>query len=693
MIKDGVIRSCCRMCNSNCGILVYVRDGKVEKIKGDPHNPRSKGSVCPKCLSSPEYLYHPDRLRHPLKRLGERGEGRWKQISWDQALDEVANGLSQAKEEYGAESVTFMKGYRGLTDSYLRRFANVFGSPNVTGVGHICMMPRLLSSGITFGFNPIPDYEFSPQCIVIWAFNPPETHLSEYVQIKQALKKGARSIVIDPVKNKLATHADVWLPVRPGADLALALSMINVIINEALFDQHFVDQWTVGFDELKDHVQEYSPEKVEAITWIESEKIREGARFYASNRPACIQVGNGVEHNLNAFQTMRAIAILKAITGNLQIPGGDMDWSLMNLLALNELTMADTMPAERRSKRVDSELKLMPILTDPPPQSVIKAINEGSPYPIRVAYVQASNPLLTHSNARESYRALKKLDFLAVADMFMTPTAALADIVLPVATYLEFDSIVTNPDSPLIQAQQKAVEVPGCWPDLKILNELAKRVGLGQYFWDDEQEPLNEVLGPSGLSFKEFREIGSVLGVKQYRKYETAGFDTPSGKVELYSSQLEAWGMDPLPTYYELPETPYSEPDISSEYPLIFTSWKSGAFRHSEGRHIPRLRRIHPEPLIHIHPSTAEDLGIKEGDWVYVETKRGRIRQKATVTPIIHPRVVAVDYGWWFPERGPSELYGWAESNVNLLTEHNPPYGREMGATNLRGISCRVRKA
>jgi anaerobic selenocysteine-containing dehydrogenase len=681
------------MCNSNCGILIYVRHGKVTKIKGDPQNPRSKGLVCAKCLSSPEYLYHPERLRQPLKRLGERGEGRWKQISWDEALDEVANELSKAKEEYGAESVTFMRGYKGLTDSYLRRFANVFGSPNVAGVAHICMMPRVLASSITFGFNPIPDYEFSPNCILLWGFNPPKTHLSEYVQIKQALKHGSKFILIDPVKNKLATNADLWLPVRPGADLALALGMINVIINEGLFDEQFVDQWTAGFGELKDHVQEYPPEKVEATTWIESRKIRDVARFYASNKPACIQAGNGIEHNLNAFQTMRAISLLKAITGNLQIPGGDMEWSLMNLLPLTELSKEDRMPAERRSKRVGSELKLMPILTSVPPQSVIKAINEGNPYPIRVAYVQASNPLLTHSNAQETYRAKKKVDFLAVADMFMTPTASLADIVLPVATYLEFDSIVTNPDSPLIQAQQKAVEVPECWPDLKILNELAKRVGLGQYFWDDEEEPLNEVLKPAGLSFQEFREIGSVLGVKQYRKYETTGFETPSGKVELYSRQLEAWGMDPLPTYYELPETPYSEPDISLEYPLIFTSWKSVGFRHSEGRQIPRLRRIHHEPLIHIHPSTAEDLDIKEDDWVYIETKRGRIRQKATLTTQIHPKVVGLDYGWWFPEKGSSELYGWAESNLNLLTDCNPPYGREMGATNLRGISCRVQKA
>jgi len=245
---------------------------------------------------------------------------------------------------------------------------------------------------------------------------------------------------------------------------------------------------------------------------------------------------------------------------------------------------------------------------------------------------------------------------------------------------------------PIAQVQQKVAEIGECWSDAKILNELAKRVGLGEYFWEDEEQLLDVLLKPAGLTFEEFRKVGVITGLKQYRKYEVDGFKTPSGKVEIYSSQLEEWGLDPLPTYYELPETPYSDPELAKEYPLIFTSWKPTPFRHSGGRQIATLRGTRPEPLINIHPETAGKLGVKEGDWVYVETKRGRIKQKASLTTDIDPRVVIADYGWWFPEKGHPNLYGWTESNINILTDDKPPYSRELGSTNLRGILCKVYK-
>jgi anaerobic selenocysteine-containing dehydrogenase len=325
------------------------------------------------------------------------------------------------------------------------------------------------------------------------------------------------------------------------------------------------------------------------------------------------------------------------------------------------------------------------------PQRVTKAILEGTPYPIRIAYILGCNSLLTHSHAQEMYQAFGKLDLLVVADLFMTPTAALADIVLPVASYLEYDGLV-SPTNVVAQIQQKVAQVGQCLPDYEIVKGLAKRLGLGEYFWDDMEQALDAILKPAGLTFREFREIGVLSGGKQYRKYERSGFATPSGKVELYSNQLKEWGFDPLPVYRELPETPYSEPGWVKEYPLILTNWKPMPFLHSGGRQIGMLRGKHPDPVVSLHKETAERLGIREGDWVYIETKRGRIRQKASLSNGIDPGVVIADYGWWFPERGSFTKYGWAESNINLLTDDQPPFGAEMGSPNLRGILCKVYK-
>jgi len=278
--------------------------------------------------------------------------------------------------------------------------------------------------------------------------------------------------------------------------------------------------------------------------------------------------------------------------------------------------------------------------------------------------------------------------------MFMTPTAALADIVLPVATYLEFNDIVAPPYSlPVALAQQRVTRVAECRSDFEILRDLARKLGLGEYFWGSEEEHLNFILGPAGISFDEFRRIGVLAGSKLYRSYQSQGFATPSGKVELYSSQLEEWGFDPLPVYYEPPETPHSAPELAKEYPLVLTSGKRGCYRHSGGRQIASLRGICPEPVTYIHPQTAGELGIADGDLVYIETRRGRIKQRAALSTDIDPKVVVVDYAWWFPEDGPAQLYSWAKANINILTDNQPPFNRELGSANLRSILCKVYKA
>jgi anaerobic selenocysteine-containing dehydrogenase len=302
------------------------------------------------------------------------------------------------------------------------------------------------------------------------------------------------------------------------------------------------------------------------------------------------------------------------------------------------------------------------------------------------------NILNTYSNVREVYEALKSLDFMAVSDFFMTPTAELADIVLPAATYLEINSLHEGRSGSVVSAIQKVAQVGECWSDCKIFSEMGKRLGKGEYFWDNDEQVLDFILKPAGLTFEELRMVGHISGTKKYRAFEKNAFNTPSEKVELYSKQLEEWGFDPLPVYREFPESPFSEPELAKEYPLVFSSAKCASYTHSSGRQIKSLRESHPDPLITIHKTTAKKLGIREGDWVYIETKRGRIRQKAKLSSTIDPRVVMLEHGWWFPEKKKG-MHEWAESNLNVLTGNNPPYARELGSVTLRGILCKVYKS
>jgi anaerobic selenocysteine-containing dehydrogenase len=697
MGSDKVIRSTCGICHIGCGVLVQIDQGKVVKIEGDPESPLNHGQLCPKGLASQEYLYHPQRLGYPLKRAGKRGEGKWKRISWEEALITIADALARVRDQNGPLSVAFMRGgAKGLQDDYLTRFANAFGSPNLTGVAHVCAIPRRNASQLTYGFPTAPDLDHPPTCIMIWGMNGQETLHFVHRRVMDAVAKGAKTIVIDPQKTKESEQADLWVKPRPGSDLALALGVLNVILEENLYDASFVEKWTIGFDQIKDHLRSYSPENVAEITWVSPETVRKIARVYATSKPACILWGNAIDQGVNSFQTARAVCILRAITGNLEVPGGELRWISPPILGRGSSAFGlhDRIPPEVRRQRVTAGEDLLPISLYALAQGAFEAMTSGDPYPIKAAFIQGCNALLTHSHGHHIYQALNNLDFLAVSEMFMTPTAALADIVLPVATYLEFDSLVEPLHfMPVVLVQQKVVRVDERRSDYEILRDLAVRLEIGADFWEEETEALDFLLSPAGMTFEEFRKVGYLTGTKQYRTYLSKGFPTRSGKVEFFSDQLREWGFDSLPDYKEPPETPKTSPDLLNDYPLIMTSGRCTHYRHSGGRQIGSLRKSHPEPLAHIHPETAQAYGIREGEWMEIETKRGRIRQRAALTSDIDPRVVLVEFGWWYPEDAASELYGWSKSNVNILTDDQPPFNCEMGSTNLRGILCKVSKA
>jgi len=706
--SERIVKSCCNLCYRLCGVLVHTKDGKVVRIEGDPDYPANRGALCIKGRAAAEILYHPQRLQYPLRRAGSRGEGKWQRISWDEALEIIANAMNSVKDKYGAESVAFAHGDPKGFEPYLVRLCNVFGTPNICDTRTVCSVPRRLAAVITYGYKAIgtdtsPDLDYPPACLLVWGANIALTHLPNYVRLKEALKKGTKLIVIDPRRTELATKAQLWIQPRPKTDLALALGMINVIISEKLYDESFVKEWTLGFDKLRDHVKDYAPEKVAEITWVPKDQIVEAARLYATTKPAAIQDGNAMDDDLNSVQTARAICILRAITGNLGIPGGDVDFKELPLdlkptyapgqmKEMTSFTLDEKLDEKQRKKIIGAEWGFAPVpmARIVPSQLLVRAILSEKPYPIKVLCIHASNPLITWANAQEVYKALMKLDFMYVADLFMTPTAELADVILPACTYLEVDDVAFR--SPFVRVVQKVAQIGEAWPDKKIINELAKKIGLGQYFWQDVNEALDIILKPMGLTFEEFRTVGHFVARRLYRAHERKGFDTASGKVEIYSTLFKEWGYEPLPEFHEPPETPYSAPELVSEYPLLFTSWHQGSFRHSAYRQITTLRGVEPVPIVEIHPKTAESLGIEDGDLVYIETPRGRIKQRAILTETVHPRVIGVSYGWWFPEENIDSLHGWKESNINVLTSMEPPFNAQIGSTNLRGSLCRIYK-
>lgn len=696
MVKsEEVIKSHCRLCHGACGVLVHVKDGRVVKVEGDPESPISHGSMCAKGLASAQLAYHPDRLRFPLKRTGNKGEGKWQRISWDEALDTMVTKYKEIMAEYGPESIVIGQGTGRDYESFLYRFANLLGTPNVLTAGHQCYVSRTGACLITCGNLPVVDYAGNPQCVMVWGCNPLWSNPDEYTgeNLSRTLAQGAKLIVIDPRLTYLASRADIWLQLRPGTDTALAFGMLNVIIDEGLYDREFVEKYTHGWDQFVERVRQYSLDKVAETTWVPEEKIREAARLYAQTKPAAIQWGISIEQTLNCTDNNRILTDLMAITGNLDVPGGNALFVPPTVNSTSKFARHRYLPSEQRDKQLGGErYKLAQRVALVTPKVVWDAILTGKPYPVKAVQLHGSNPVMTRANANEVYEALKQVDFLVVADLFMTPTAELADIVLPAAGWLEINYVADLwKRHGYVFARQKIVEVGECWSDHKMFNELGKRMGQEGYWWDTVEGGLDYILEPSGLTWEQFKQKGYLQGEMKYRKYEKNGFSTPTRKVELYSTIMEEWGYDPLPKYKEPPESPVTKPDMLKEYPYILTTgFRSPVFFHSANRMIPWLREIHPDPVVELHPEVAKKQGIEDGDWVFIEAPRGRVKQRARLTPGIDPRVIAAEHAWWFPEITTPD-HGWQESNINILTDNALENNDvAVGANNLRALLCKI---
>ncbi|MFC2045512.1 molybdopterin-dependent oxidoreductase [Chloroflexota bacterium] len=693
--KEQVIRSNCRGCHGGCGVLVHVKDSRIIKIEGDPESPISHGSLCSKGLAFTQLVYHPDRVKYPLKRVGNKGEGKWERISWDEALDTIADRYQKIISEYGAESIVLGQGTGRDYEAFLYRFANLMGTPNVLTAGHMCYISRIGATLITCGELPICDYDGKPKCVVVWGNNVVWTNADEYTgeNLSRTLSEGAKLIVVDPRLTYLARRADIWLQLRPGTDTALALGMANVIISEGLYDKEFVEKYIYGWDKFVERVQEYPLDKVEEITWVPADKIREAARLYAETKPACIQWGVAIEQNINCTDNNRILADLMAITGNIDIPGGNAFFIPPAMQTVTQFAMHYKLTQEQKGKQLGGNTyKLAKTVALVTPKMVWDAILTGQPYPVKAVQLHGSNPVITRANAAEVYKALSQVEFMVVADFFLTPTAELADIVLPAATWLEMNYLGQFWwRNGYVLPRRKIVQIGECWQDHKIFNELGKKMGQQEFWFNTVEDALDNILEPSGLTWEQVKDKPFIKGEMKYRKYEKEGFATPSGKFELYSNIMRRWGYDPLPVYREIPESPISQPEMNKKYPYILTAGaRTPVFFHSEHRMIPWLREIHPDPIVEIHPQVAKKHGINDGDWVFIESPRGRVKQRAKITTGIDPRVIAAQHGWWFPEIKTPD-HGWDRSNINILTDNDPGgYDVAMGSTNLRVLLCNI---
>jgi anaerobic selenocysteine-containing dehydrogenase len=429
---------------------------------------------------------------------------------------------------------------------------------------------------------------------------------------------------------------------------------------------------------------------------VPAAKIRAAARLWAEAQPGALEWGCAIEHSPNTIQTVRAISMLPALTGHIDVPGG----MILGMRAVAPFPfLPEVLPEEQRKKRLGAEQfrvlggagSLVPSAHIP---AVFKSMREGDPYWTKGFLVFGNNSLATYANSHEVHEALQKLDFLMVADLFMTPTAELADVVLPVAAWPELDQIVAMPyfGEDVVLAQRHAVQIGECKQDELIMTELARRLDLP----DSEEDPIdvfNQQLAPLGITYAQLASRGHVRVPTRYRKFEKSGFATPTGRIELYSTRLEELGYDPLPYYEEPPESPVSTPEVAKDFPYVLTTGaRSPMYFHSEGRFLARLRKGNPDPLVEIHPETAKKHGIDKGDWVVISSPRGSIRQRAHVTTDILKDVIHCQHGWWFPERKDGWEHGIWESNANVLTSQSPPYDPAMGTYQLRALLCNIRR-
>jgi anaerobic selenocysteine-containing dehydrogenase len=702
---DGTYPTTCWECSTCCGALATVREGRVVDFSPNRDNPYSKGAFCIKGMrGAPGIAYHPDRLLHPIRRVGGRGEGQWARISWDEALDEMADRFAQVRQRYGAEAIAGATSgayfSRSLITALMMRS---IGSPNWMINQDLCGGCRAVSARAT-GLDITRGEDIdNTRCALIVGRNPSIADPVEWMALKAAKKRGARIITIDPKRTQAAQIADLWLAPHVGTDAALAMAMIHVIISERLHDEAFVARWCEGFDALAERTAAMPPEAAQAVTGVPAEQIAAAARMYADG-PSTFVSGHGIDAFSAGVQTFRAYHCLVAITGNVDRPGGNLRMrtpkgfrNYIELLHQPEFRL----PREVEERTIGAER--FPLWSGPKGwqtachnPSVIDAMLTGRPYPVRALYASGVNILVTYPNTRRTIEAVRSLDFFAVAAHAMTPTAEFADIVLPKTTTLEEEDVSFMPSGPTVLFTRAVVPPQGeARGEIDIasplLDKMAARQALAQRLlpWRSQREFNTYLLGDSGISIEELERTG-------YHQLspETAGerpFGTLSGRIELNSSAMQEAGLDPLPAY-TAPSREAAPQEVTQRYPLVLvTGDREKTYHHSRFRDQQWARKVSPDPRLTMHPDTARALGLHDGAWVRLEiaSGKGACRLRIKLTDMTPPDVVNTGMGWWLPS-DPSPEHGALDVNINAALDYDGPWDPASGSSDVRGLRCRV---
>ena len=707
----------CSICDIGCQLRAEAADGRLTRVL--PHdNPLLARNVCYKGTAAPHIHNHAQRLRVPLKRIGERGADRWQEITHDQAIAEIASRLQATIDRYGPEAwAVSTSGWNTQTANGLdRRLMNLVGSPNwISGVA-MCAGNTAAVNRLTYGWFPMADW-LNTQCIVLFGHNPRKHSWTPiYNMINLARARGAKLIVLDPRVSDQAETADLHLRLRAGTDAAMCLGWLKVIFDEGLYDADFVRRWCVGFETLRARVDEYPLERVEAITGVDRDLIAAAARTYATADGAVIPWTPITDMQVSSTSAIRLHSILRAVTGNLDVVGGELlhaphpGWVPEAALQLH-----DAISPGQRAKQLGYDkhpiytYRTAEILSGPldrvwgvrwmdqvmgchmaNPSEVFRAMATGDPYPVKAFFSLGNNTLLSYPNQHQVHRALRAQDLVVVQDLFMTPTALLADYVLPGDVFTERNQITdtwgwTNRLTLSEQAVEPAAEVRSTFA---FWRDLAGALGHGEHFpWATLEDLLDHRLAPSGRTFADFAATKLMdAPPPTFRKYRRTGFATPSGKVELASSILADLGFDPLP-YHRDGEPP------STAFPYrVFSGVREDPFFQTGQRNIDVLRRRSPCPRIFIHPDDARREGLLDGEWVRLETATGHVTAKLAVQTSMLEGHLRVPHGWWFPElRGAADLAGaFLSSDAVLCPDDDAHLDREQGTPHFKGYPGRL---
>lgn len=686
-----VVVSMCGVCPAGCGVEVHLVHGKIDRLVPLKNHPQ--GIVCPRGMAAKEIVYSKDRILYPQRRVGKRGEGTFERISWDDAYNIIVENLQKIAKGFGPEAVCIYTGRGnfefGLNEAFapsgtVESSANAvlfpFGSPNTTGVGSLCYVSYgMMASRACFGDymrNIVEDIEHS-DLILVWGENPatdsPPNTLS---RLKHVQSRGGRVVVIDHRHSETAKALRAeWIGIRPGTDGALALGIINLLIQEDLYDHHFVENWVHGFEDLRSYVRDFTPELVEKITWVPAGQVRNLAHAIGSAKGCSILTYTGLEYSNTGLQAIRAVWTLQALAGFLDVPGGKC-FKMRDRLQLNRL-LTSPLPHTPKPIGADEYPLYYEVRNEAHAIGLPEAILENKPYPIRGLIISGASIITAWPNPTLWRRALSALDFLVVVNRFPTADSAFADLILPATTMFEIESYMVYDG--YVQLRRRVIPPLGeARNDYLIFAELANRLGYGHLWPQSEEELIRFAFKDTGVNLDEVYAHPEGIQVPEpemrFRKYESGelradnqpGFDTPTGKFEVSSEWLRARGYEPLPVYIEPVEGPLAEPEIARQFPLILSTGArtQTAFR-SQHMNIHSLVSRQPRPLVHIHPKDAQQRGICNGDRVDVITLRGKVSFWARVTEDILPGVVEVNMGGG----GPLGPEAWQYANVNELTE------------------------